>query len=96
MCAAATPGSTLLANRRFSKLSAVRAAITRSPSGNLSPARISALIDSKSDTNLHGRAWDIADSRVLIMRETDPARKAMLTDRLNARLAQFKRMSGDE
>lgn len=45
------------------------------------------LINPLRASNLHGQAWDIADLRVLIMRENDPAKKAALVERLT-RLAE--------
>lgn len=45
------------------------------------------LIDPARASNLHGQAWDIADLRVLVMRETNPAKKAAFVERLT-RLAE--------
>jgi hypothetical protein len=48
------------------------------------------LIDPTQDANLHGQAWQVADQRVLIMRESDPARKAQLTTRLEQLMERYR------
>jgi hypothetical protein len=53
--------------------------------GALSAETVSKLIDHRSATNLHGQAWDIADLRVLIMRESDATKRAVLEERLRQR-----------
>lgn len=59
--------------------------------GMLSAEDVRRMIDPTRPTNLHGQAWDIADLRVLAMRETDPAKKAQLLDRLGERAAGYQK-----
>ena len=58
----------------------------------LTPEQISTMIDGKGVSNIHGQAWDVADLRVLIMRETDPVRKAALLERMRTMIARFDLM----
>lgn len=68
--------------------------MTMNRRGTLRPPEIRRMINSEGDLNLHGQAWDIADSRVLIMRERDAGKRAVLENQLEKRLAGFNRLNG--
>lgn len=55
----------------------------------LSAAEIQRLVDPTASANLHGQAWDISDLRVLLMRESDPAKKADLAARLERMINKY-------
>ncbi len=58
----------------------------------LTSDQLSTMVDGRGVSNIHGQAWDVADLRVFIMRESDPVRKAALQDRMKTMLAKFDRM----
>jgi hypothetical protein len=62
--------------------------------GALSAGEIGRLISPAGERNLHGQAWDIADLRVLIMREGNAAKKAELVARLETLLKKFHEQNG--
>lgn len=55
----------------------------------LSAAEIQRLVDPTASANLHGQAWDISDLRILLMRESDPAKKADLAARLERMINKY-------
>lgn len=67
--------------------------LTMQKRGALSSDDIARMVDGKGTNNLHGQAWDVADLRVLIMREHNPAKQAVLVARLQQRLAIFHKMN---
>lgn len=71
------------------ELSQLRARVEAS--GSLPAGEVQRLIDPAKATNLHGQAWDVADLRVLIMRETDPAKKSALCSRLERLTTKYTR-----
>jgi len=61
--------------------------------GTVKASEVQRMIAGGGERNLHGQAWDVADLRVLIMREKDLSQKAVLTNRLERLLTNFQRMN---
>jgi hypothetical protein len=72
------------------ELEAVQRTLGKSPQTGQA---IHAMIDGTGARNLHGQAWDVADLRVLIMREHEPSKRAVLVGRLEGLLANFELMN---
>ena len=59
--------------------------------GRMAADDIQKLIHPDSATNLHAQAWDVADLRVLIMREHEPVKRAVLERRLQTLMDRYQK-----